>query len=83
LNTPVINLLQKFKQASLFGNVNLDLRLHSGMITTTFLKTLSHILPSIDNINAIRGDKIAQLASLYHVNSEAAIALKMTRFLDI
>jgi hypothetical protein len=49
-------------------------------------ETLAHILPSIDNINAIRGGKIAQLAVLYNANAnnEMAMAmLKTARILDI
>jgi hypothetical protein len=79
---PVINLLQKFQQASLFGNANLDLHMH----TRNLRETLAHILPSIDNINAIRGGKIAQLAVLYNANAnnEMAMAmLKTARILDI
>jgi hypothetical protein len=52
--------------------------------TNTLLKALCLILPSIDNINSIYGQKFTQLAGLYNANSEAAMAmLKMTRFLDI
>jgi hypothetical protein len=90
---PVINLLQKFKQNSLLGNVNLDLRLQKGLwgIDNTpnaqwnrLLKTLAHLLPAIGNINSIRSEKIAQLAGLYNANSEMAMTmLKMARFLDI
>jgi hypothetical protein len=82
LNTPVINLLQKFKQNSLFGNVNLDL--YAERSTNELLQTLSHILPSIENINSIQGRTIAQLVGLYNANSGMAMAmLKMARFLDI
>jgi hypothetical protein len=48
------------------------------------LQTLSHILPSIENINSIQGRTIAQLVGLYNANSGMAMAmLKMARFLDI
>jgi hypothetical protein len=48
------------------------------------LQALSYILPSIDNINAIRGAKIAQLVGLHNANSEMAMTmLKMARFLVI
>jgi hypothetical protein len=81
LSTPVINLLQKFQQNSLFGNVNLDICIAGG---NTLLQTLSHILPSIDNINSIRGKTIAQFAGLDNANNEMAMTmLKMARFLDI
>jgi hypothetical protein len=84
LNTPVISLLQKFQQSSLFGNVNLDLRLHPLGRRNELRETLSHILPSIDNINSIRGQTIAQLVGLSNANSDLAMAmLKMARFLDI
>jgi hypothetical protein len=79
-----MNFLQKFQQASFFGNVNLDLRLHPLGINNELLQTLSHILPSIDNINCIRGARITQLVGLSNSNSEAAMTmLKMTRFLNI
>jgi glutamate-1-semialdehyde aminotransferase len=78
---PVINFLQNFQQKSLFGHVNLDLRQHIGV---NLRETLSHILPSIDNINSISGETITQLVSLCNANSEAAMAMmKMARFLDI
>jgi hypothetical protein len=90
LSTPAINLLQKVKQNSLLGNVNLDLRLQKALwgIDNTpnaqWLKTLSHLRPAIDNINSIRYEKIAQLAGLYNANNEMAMTmLKMARFLDI
>jgi hypothetical protein len=75
---PVINLLQKFQQASLFGNVNLDLCIAGREIS---LKTLAHMLPLIDNINSIRGTNITLLAGLENTDSGMAM-LKMARFLD-
>jgi hypothetical protein len=83
MNTQIINFLQKFQQKSLFGNVNLDLSLNFNS-RKTLLKALAHILPLIGKINSIRGQDIAQMASLYNADSEMAMAmLKMARFLDI
>jgi hypothetical protein len=84
LNTPVINFLQKFKQKSLLGNVNLDLPLQkfTEWNTNTLKESLSHLLPAIDNINSLRGQKY-QLIGLCNANSEAKAMLKMTRFLEI
>jgi hypothetical protein len=82
LNTSVINLLQKFQQNSLFGNVNLDMRLRDGSIP----ETLSHLLPLIDNLNSIQGENIAQLVAFDNANSYSEMAmgmLKMARFLAI
>jgi hypothetical protein len=87
-------LLQKFQQASLFGNVNLDLRLQKSIGNgknnklnaqwNRMLQTLSHTLPSFDNINSTRCENIANLAGLYNANSEMVMALlKMTRLLHI
>jgi hypothetical protein len=78
----VIDLLEKFQRKSLFGNVNLNLRLqHDALILT---KTLSHVLPFIDNINSIQGANLAQLVNFYNSNNELAMAmLEMTRFLAI
>jgi hypothetical protein len=60
----------------------LDLCFHTN--TKSLLYFLSHILPSIDNINSIRGAQITQLAEMYNADSEMAMALlKMARFLDI
>jgi hypothetical protein len=80
LNTPVINFLQKFQKKTLLGNVNLNLRFNT---VNRLLKALSHILPSIDNINSIQGAKVTQLAGLHDANNDMAIAMLKARFLDI
>jgi hypothetical protein len=80
LNTSVINLLQKFKQNSLFGNVNLDLHKRDSSIR----QTLTHLLPLIDNIHSIQGQNILQLAALYYANSGMPhCGIMMARFLEI
>jgi hypothetical protein len=86
LSTPVIDLLEKFQQKSLFKNVNLDLRLQQDTPTkkNTLIQTLSHVLPFIDNINSIQGANFEQLVNFYNSNNELAMAmLEMTRFLAI
>jgi hypothetical protein len=82
MSTSVIDLLEKFQQNSLFGDVNLNLRLQHD--TNTLTKTMSHVLPFIDNINSIQGAYFEQLVNFYNSNNELAMAmLEMTRFLAI
>jgi hypothetical protein len=85
LNTSVINLLQKFQQNSLFGNVNLDMRIMRERDGDRSIReTLSHLQPFIANLNSIQGGNIAQLVAFNNANSDMAMAmLKMARFLAI
>jgi hypothetical protein len=85
LNTSVINLLQKFQQNSLFGNVNLDMRIMRDGDRDRSIRvreTLSHLQPLIANLNSIQGGNIAQLVAFDNANSDMAM-LKMARFLAI